>query len=133
MGEYQWNDGAITKAIAVLPDDKYGLDYPPEEVVVNKIELVIIKSQTKNKPLIGGDIHRKQAYQIFLKQWVTRGDDGFLIYPPRLREATQQLYEELAHLKYDLTTPVYIPRNNKLGTIESSSFDVYCYDVCVAT
>lgn len=131
LGVYQWNDGTTTKAIAVLPDDNYGLDYPPQEVTVNKIEAVIIKPQYQNKQLLGGDIHRKQRFQIFLKQWETRDGIGILVDPPRLREATQELYEELAHLLFDLTSPSYIPRNEKMGTIESSTFDVYCFDVCV--
>ena len=132
LGQYIWADGETTNAIAVLPDDNYGLNFPPEEVSVNKIEVVIIKPEIKNKPLLGGDVFRRHRYQLFLKQWEKRDENGLLVYPPRLRKATQDLYEHLSHKLYDLTNPTYVPRNEKIGIIESSTFDVYCFDACIA-
>ena len=132
LGEYIWSDGEKTNAITVLPDDNYGFNFPPEEIAVNKIEAVIIKPEIKNKPLLGGDVFRKHRYQLFLKQWEKRGENGLLVFPLRLREATQTLYECLSHKLYDLTSPSYTPRNEKLGIIESSTFDVYCFDACIA-
>lgn len=130
LGNYTWNNGTVQAALTVLPDNVYGFNYPPEEVTVNKIEAVIIKPQIINKQLLGGDLQRKQTFKINLKQWEARDNDNKLTYPLRLREATQELYEELNHLLYDLTSPTYIPKNEKLGIIESSSFETYFYDIC---
>jgi len=87
VGYYKFpNNTALIKAIAVLPDNKLGDNYPPEETqVINGLEVVIHKPRLDISNRLSGDGITKHKWEIFINQWHTS----------KLTEATNLLINKL--------------------------------------
>jgi len=114
IGQYKFTDGRIQSAIALLPDENHGWDFPNNGTVTAGIEAVIIRPYPGVTELIGGR-QKKYEWAVTLKQWDASNN---------LLAATEQLVNNLTYL---LTTPRTIPPNAALGNIETVKFEIIEY------
>lgn len=135
LGQYIGYLSNPTDAVAFLPDPTYGYDFPPKEAQVTKIELVIIEPEIKNQVCFGGDnIIQRIPYKICLKQWQNVDTDtGKMSNPDKLHEAMQELFEQLNLLGYEVETPIYPGRPEKMATIsvEQAYMMVSCTQLAI--
>lgn len=114
VGSYKFSDGSIQSAIAILPDEDYGWDFPNNGTVTTGIECVIIRPTPSINELIGGR-QKKYEWAVTLKQWNASNN---------LLAATEVLVNGLDYL---LTTPRTVPPNPALGNIETCKFELIEY------
>lgn len=115
IGTYKFSDGATQSAIAILPDEDYGWDFPNNGTVTTGIECIIIRPSPSIKELIGGR-QKKYEWAVTLKQWDASNN---------LLAATEMLVNKLDYL---LTTPRTVPPNPALGNIETCKFEIVAYE-----
>lgn len=114
IGSYKFSDGHCQSAIAILPDEDYGWDFPNNGTVTTGIECVIIRPSPSITELIGGR-QKKYEWAVTLKQWDASNN---------LLAATEALVKNLDYL---LTTPRTVPPNPALGNIETVKFELCEY------
>lgn len=115
IGTYLFSDGRIEQAIAILPDEDHGWDFPNNGTVPTGIECVIIRPYPSIKELIGGR-QKKYEWAVTLKQWDASNN---------LLAATEKLVNNLPYL---LTSPRTVPPNPALGNIETVRFEFVEYE-----
>lgn len=116
LGEYHFSDGTTGEAIAVLPDDTLGYNYPGNGTDTEGIECVIVRPYPTIQHLLGGDRTLSYKWQITLKQWNSNGS---------LLEAANRV---VAGLDYCMSSPAWVPPNANLGIIEQVSFQLVEYE-----
>ncbi len=106
-------NGGSTKAvpaIAVLPDNEHGYSYPPEDVQVSGLEVVIVRLVVSPRKLLGKDLHKRYPWEIYLKLWDNNGN---------LIEATEALINGLHSCGYCFQSPQAIsPDEGSIGQIK---------------
>lgn len=109
IGTYTFVNGSTAPAIAVLPDDSRGYDYPEYGTRTTGIEVVIEKPYGEiQNPTLGGGANIRYDWMICVKQWDNNAS---------LFAASQILLEKIS-CKYLVSKVVRIPENNKLDSIE---------------
>jgi hypothetical protein len=69
LGTYTFSSGQTTPSICVLPDNVFGMNYPPNGVTVSGLEVVLVDSfNIKHRPILRGS-YNKEFVEITLKQW----------------------------------------------------------------
>lgn len=114
IGTYKFSDGRIEDAIAILPDEDHGWDFPNNGTDVVGIECVIVRPSPSITQLLGG-IQKKYEWACTLKQWDASNN---------LLAATEALVNGLDYL---LTSPRPVPPNPALGNIETCKFEIQEY------
>lgn len=112
LGQYHFSDGTTGDAIAILPDDAEGFNYPGNGTETEGIECVVIRPYPTINSLLGGDRIKPYRWQVTLKQWNPNGS---------LLDAVERLVN---NLDYSITSPSWVPPNAALGIIEQVRFEV---------
>lgn len=73
------NASTFVPAIAVLPDKKYGNNYPPPETKISGIEIIIHKPRPNSISRLGNDSLRTYKWEIYLNQWDGHGDLNVIV------------------------------------------------------
>lgn len=116
LGIYLFSNGVSSQAIAILPDQICGYDYPPHGTTVSGIEVVIMRPYAKLSPRIGGkDYLKYYAWDIYLKSWDSNGD---------LTIAVETAINGCIDKGYSLSDPIYVPPSTELGILASASFKI---------
>lgn len=116
IGDYTRNGNGNSKAIAILPDNKHGFNYPPPGTTVTGIEAVIIRPIPAVKMLLNKQYVGRATWEIYLKQWDRSSN---------LIDATEELIVGLNKLDYAFESPVRVPPNERLNGLESVRTAVY--------
>lgn len=102
------NSIITTKAIAVLPDNNYGDNYPPLNTkVTNGLEVVIHKPRPEISHRLSGDGVKLYKWELFINQW----DNTDLI------KAVEILMDKLQDLRIRFNSPIYPNYNKELGIV----------------
>jgi hypothetical protein len=113
-------NGSSTRAvsaIAVLPDNKYGYAYPPKDVQVSGLEVVILRLVVNSKKLLGRDLYKRYPTEIYLKLWDNSGN---------LIKATDKLIDGLNADGYEFQAPQAIPADEgSIGQVKVLVFDSF--------
>jgi hypothetical protein len=95
-------------AIAVLPDNKYGNNYPPPETTISGIEIVIHQPKPNSVSRLGNDRLREKKWEIFINQWDGNGD---------LIKIVNLLVDEFQDNSIKFTNPVFPESNMDVGIV----------------
>lgn len=115
LGSYFFPNLQPVPAIAFLPDNKLGYNYPPADIRRAGIECVIIAPRIQPSKVLGPEMKFTTAWQIFLKEW-----DIF----HNLGEVYQNMLVELRLRGYDTVNFNEVQASEELGVIRSFSCDV---------
>ena len=115
LGTYTFSDGVVEPAIAVIPDDTTGYNYPDGTTVTSGMEVVIIRPIPTVENLLTGDRMKIYTHSIVCKQW----DDT-----KSLLEATEALVDGLSH---PISKVSSTPPNSTLGIIEQCRIELVEY------
>ena len=105
LGTYTFSDGYVEPAIAVIPDNTTGYNYPDNGTVTTGMEVVIVRPIPTVENLLGGDRLKSYRWDIVLKQW---SDTTSLL------DATEALVNGLSHSIAKVSST---PPNGALGII----------------
>jgi hypothetical protein len=98
----------VAQAIAVIPDKKYGANYPPPETTTSGIEVVIHKPRPSANTRLGNDSLRTRKWEIYLNQWDGNGE---------LNSAVETLINAFQDAGLNFTNPVFPDYNLDMGII----------------
>lgn len=115
LGTYTRPDGGTEPAIAIIPHNQYGYNYPPDNYKVTGIEGVILKPKIKAKMAYLG-ASKKSEYEIFLKFWSETG---------KINQVTELVFDYFIDQEYQMLSPVYMPYDEKLGILASTKLTIY--------
>ncbi len=115
LGTYTRPDGGTEGAIAVIPHNQYGYDYPPDNYQITGVEVVILKPKIKINMTHHGAL-KKNQFEVFLKFWSNTG---------ALNSVTEWVADYLIDQGYQIESPVYIPYDEKLGILAATKVLIY--------
>lgn len=114
LGKYYLDgDCLVDDAIAVLPDEDLGMNYPPANTQIKGVEAVIMIPMAGAEPLMGAHLMKRATWEVRLKQWDRSKN---------LIEVSDLLVNAInAEIPCLMKNPMPIPYNEKLGTPEQLS------------
>ncbi len=105
----------ISDAIALLPVAQYGFNYPPENVTITGIEVVINDATVEYNTRFNKHTSAFGTWKIYIKQWDTEQE---------LNDVVDELTFELGQRGYRLTNFIEQEAEEGLGLIRTIRFDI---------
>lgn len=115
LGIYKLNED-VWDAVAILPDDLMGWEYPPSGTSVEGIEIVVVRPYAEILNTLDNDRIIRNRWKITIKQW----------------DVTRNLVDLVGRISdlmeiYLITSIKVIPPDEQKGIVESINFDVLEY------